>query len=461
MFNYFHQNKARYEKGQVAPILILAIVILIIMAMVTLNIHKVAIDKTNSANSVDAGALAAGSVMANVFNAIASADAEMYKSYWLFYASVSGSMLVAIACLLLASSAASVSIASATTAIGLAMPTPCAAIVPATLAGTKATAGAGWMGMVTGTIWSMIISVNAFWAAQYYFYLKLRDAAEEGRESAIEQGHRFNFSNSGTSGKLPEEAVEGSSWSKIRKDFSLFVDDIKHNNYYKFDWQDGQARQHFVDSTVTTDELDTFDIIVTVLPWAAVDALLIYALVKAYAAKAALVLAAALYAAPLPAVSAVVALTKACVGYLCCDPIFKPACCATWIAMSAAAILLLTAGISSATTAIGLIPGIIVALAAVWVGLLPLYGVPIRDNNGWLALPFIICWIDDIVHDRLLKVESNQSQEQGDLGLWKAEYPDIYSFSLVDFKGEGEITPPDTDLRFDASIIQTDVIGNQ
>lgn len=70
---------------------------------------------------------------------------------------------------------------------------------------------------------------------------------------------------------------------------------------------------------------------------------------------------------------------------------------------------------------------------------------------------FTICWIDDVVHNRLVKVTGTQHHEGADLGLWQTEYPDTTSFSIVNFRGFGSIFPPVP--RHDASIVSTDSYG--
>ena len=82
MFTFFHGNKYNYNKGQLTPYFIIVLVILIMMAMVTVNLGKVSLTKTDTANAADAGALAAGSVMANVFNQIAQANSQMEVSWY-------------------------------------------------------------------------------------------------------------------------------------------------------------------------------------------------------------------------------------------------------------------------------------------------------------------------------------------------------------------------------------------
>ncbi|MFZ2603281.1 MAG: pilus assembly protein TadG-related protein, partial [Candidatus Omnitrophota bacterium] len=143
MFIYFHNNKlSSNKKGQLAPIFIVVLVVLIIMTFVTVNLSKVAVFKTESSNAADAGGLAAGSVMANVFNGIAQSNSQMETYYWEFYATASvtftiatvyliNAHLAAIAAVPLATTAeatAASAMAEATSALGLACANPCAAI---------------------------------------------------------------------------------------------------------------------------------------------------------------------------------------------------------------------------------------------------------------------------------------------------------------------------------------------
>jgi len=85
MFIYFNENKLAYHKGQLAPFFIAFIIIIIIAALVTINIGKVAKTKTYSANAADAGVLAAASTMASAFNYIAVANSNMMVNYEYFF----------------------------------------------------------------------------------------------------------------------------------------------------------------------------------------------------------------------------------------------------------------------------------------------------------------------------------------------------------------------------------------
>ncbi|MCX5705556.1 MAG: hypothetical protein NTZ92_05840 [Candidatus Omnitrophica bacterium] len=63
MFRWFVEKKANYEKGQIFPLVIAALAVLIIMAMITANLGKLAIFKTDVSNAADAGALAGASIL--------------------------------------------------------------------------------------------------------------------------------------------------------------------------------------------------------------------------------------------------------------------------------------------------------------------------------------------------------------------------------------------------------------
>jgi len=112
------------------------------------------------------------------------------------------------------------------------------------------------------------------------------------------------------------------------------------------------------------------------------------------------------------------------------------------------------AGIIANAAAITTITPIYPLLAICWAGLLPGFVFP---DSGMMLL-FIPCWIQDINHNRLVEAETLQKHEGADLGLWKTQYPNTASYSIVNFEGHGKIHPPV--LRHDASIVETDTYNN-
>ncbi|MCD6539799.1 MAG: hypothetical protein J7K37_03765 [Candidatus Omnitrophica bacterium] len=62
MFVYFSKEKINYFKGQIAPFLIALIAIVVLLIMITVNIGKISMFKTDTSNAADAGALAGATV---------------------------------------------------------------------------------------------------------------------------------------------------------------------------------------------------------------------------------------------------------------------------------------------------------------------------------------------------------------------------------------------------------------
>lgn len=401
MFSYFHNHKLKYRKGQVAPFFIVIMVVIMIMALVTINIAKVALTKTESANAADAGALAAGSIMANVFNSIALRNAQLEFQYWTFFTSVSASFTVAVGSLAFALITGGTCLA-------------CSALAAADVA------------------WWAVLAISAavltFKVAQNLVLQIIRDKiAIKGRLSAIKAGHQFVFYNSGIGSKLKE--------GDQRDDFKSYMDtnfkaDTEYGKSYTYFWQDGQGRAHNVSSEVDVEEVNKFDMQTTLLPSAAVSAFLLdagFTIAAAYKTGFGLSLACG-------------------ASYCCCVP--SPAsavCCVDLGAAYLTAVPFLIAGIAE--------------LAVAWAGVSPTGEIIEDDSLGVLdavLAMYIYCWIDDIDHDRKVEVKTTQHHEGADLGLWQTTYPDTFSSSRVDFNGNGNgsIHPPK--LRHDASIEAVD-----
>lgn len=305
MFTYFHGHKLKYNKGQMAPFFIAVLVIIIIMGMVTVNLSKVALTKTESSNAADAGALAAGAVMATVFNSVAKANAQMEVDYQMFMATVS--VMFALATVILAHS------------LITACPLSCEAAVG--------------MSLVPMTIKAIGISTFAFGIGQALFYQTIRDIAKKGRESGIKIGHEFVFINSGIGVKLKEGAQ--------RDGFRDFINNqVDSAPTYAYSWQDGQGRQHNVTSYVGIDKVDTFDMQVAVLPSLAESALILLS--------------------GLMATWAVPNLASACVWELCCFGF--PVCCPPHETMCILSAIQIGAALVALTAAwAGLMPGTVIS----------------------------------------------------------------------------------------------------
>lgn len=77
----FQRAKTTLHRGQTSIFFLSIISVLIIITFVTVNIGKIARDKTNASNAADAGALAACSVMATGFNFVADRNQGTQKGH--------------------------------------------------------------------------------------------------------------------------------------------------------------------------------------------------------------------------------------------------------------------------------------------------------------------------------------------------------------------------------------------
>jgi hypothetical protein len=447
MFTFFHRNKYSYTKGQVTPYFIIILVVLIMLAMVTVNLGKVGLIKTDSANSADAGALASGSVMANLFNQIAQTNSQLYTDYWTFFALVSASAIIATVSLGLAIMDATAVTSLAPGVISTACTATCVAAVSAASALGLAHWAVTFMGMAIKSINSISLSVLAFIVAQGYFYAQIRRMAEKGRETAIKIGHQFVFINSGIGSKLKDDQ---------REDFSAFIKGLTgETDTLTYPWTDGQGRSHSVESKVDINPVDTFNLKVAIMPTFVELPLLALAVTNAYLANSDLDFGAFTWGLGTGT------LAGSCASFLCCNPVTGIACCTAWQASCVAATAELTTGSGAIGSSVTFMLIALVSIVAAVAGLLPVRLA--SDSDGSAVYSDIIAWIDDVDHDRKVRVDTKQRHGPADLGIWNMQYPDpVHSYSHVDFRGLGKITPPITpdDLRHDASIYETDGSGS-
>jgi len=262
MFIYFQQNKLRYEKGQLTPIFIVVIVILIIMAMLTVNLGKLGLIKTDTSNAADAGALAGGAYMANVFNAQAAANQVLINNHKLF---ADYEMPFLAFLIIMAAYSAAFSCAAQ----------PCSSHHPCCgSAKCKSDFGAASSGIT-----SAMLALAWFHFAQYETYKNMRKDAERGRDQAIELAYRYAFINSGIGNKL----ISGeppSSAEEMRGDENNYAETF--NDWVKggkvtggdYIWIDGQGRKHQVHVGVSTQGVGRYSLQYTLLPTIPLELLL-------------------------------------------------------------------------------------------------------------------------------------------------------------------------------------------
>jgi hypothetical protein len=235
------------------------------------------------------------------------------------------------------------------------------------------------------------------------------------------------------------------------------MDDIENTDTQTFTyrWEDNLGRAHWVRSRVDIDPLDDFQLQVTLLPIIAEVAVLdnMIALgaqiagMKFFYAVASILLKVA---------------CKCQMKFLACSPLCGPwnpgacACAAAalacWKVLCGAAKALLLPSIVLSIFQISTAVTLYTMLFTAWGGLRPAYTVSNKHPSS--AWPYIITWIDDVNHNRLVRTKVTQHQQGQDLGIWRMRYPDITSFTKTDFRGNGSIYP--VEMHHDASIVETD-----
>lgn len=394
----------------------------------------------------------------------------------------------------------------------MADPDPCGAINEAIQASTSSTAAQTTLTSTaipalvksTGEIETFItttiainVAITSFAVAQQFFYMEIRRMAEEGRKNSVKLAHQFVFKNSGTSGKLkqitddlPQDILdilkgqpENLDIRNYQEAFRLFLRYmVRDNAIYSYAWSDGQARPHSVTSAVGIDKADKFSLKTTAMPLPAEIGLLGTCTALAYNVQTNLATAQEEYgkaagqyeAAATQYQDAAATLQQACGKYICCQAGGPAAivCCPEWHALSAQAAGQIKGakkvlesgratqglGTTANTGAISTIFPIYPTMASAMAGLAP--GGTFTSSSSGDSSMFIICWIDDIVHNRKVKVDTLQTHGETrdaevSTNFWHSRYPPAASFSIVDFRGNGSIFPPNP--THDSSIIATDV----
>lgn len=201
MMLWFHRGRKR---GQVTPFLIAVIVILLITIMLTVNVGKVSMIKTSTANAADAGALAGASTYANTLNSIADTNSMMIANY---------------------------------------LSNQIAFLIPIGMCRW------GWR----------YAQYLAFVAMQATMFAMAWDNGNAGYKEARNLARQLAFSNAGideAKQRLPGETYE--AWLTRKSNFEEWMDDKRYerddNEPVTYSWEDSRRGQNSV--TVTTDGPD-------------------------------------------------------------------------------------------------------------------------------------------------------------------------------------------------------------
>jgi len=468
MFIKFSKQRNSYKKGQLTPFFIAIVVIILIASLITINVGKIALNKTYTANGSDAGALAGASVMASVFNNAAVANSEMIAAFDEFIMSVSISYTIALTSLITASVSSLISIAAAGAAELAVCPTPCLAKASIATAIKSLGVAIKAMALFATTTIAIMVSIVGFSVQQIFFYNIIRRMVKQGRDSAIDAGYSYLFSNSGISGRLKYYQREAfSNWLKSISGnmsgfdgiFNAFYSILQPLNFLStrfntfgliYHWKDGWDKHHLVHGFVRINPVDTYALQITILPYPAQIGLLTGAAAIAAAVGGQWTGVNAAYVIAQIAIIAVCTASKLCKTLP--FPTNLPAC-AAWaagcLAIEAALPIPIGVHMEANLLSIPLYP----MLASSWAGLIP--GASTISNSGFDAAWATIAWIDDIIHDRMVYVLTDQFHQGQDLGMWVERYPIPVSFTIANFQGRGRIFPPAP--FHDSTILFTDL----
>ena len=251
------QQECLLKKGQVSMFFLSIIVTMIVVTFVTVNIGKIAKDKTQTANSADSGALSGASVLAYAFNYVANANKkdktdalennydQFEKAYTKYINNINEHVTY---------HGKENSIVQAETGC---------CFFSYTMAGVLHE-----IDVVRKQAVNMRdVVVKGYQKEQDDFYKAIRERVhDDGQGSssdlyniALSTAAQFNFANSGTSPRLGK--INQKRYSQFLQ--SLSPGNVKSGEPKTFSWVDGAARAHMVTAIITIGEVHQYKVEVT------------------------------------------------------------------------------------------------------------------------------------------------------------------------------------------------------
>jgi len=274
-FAWFSENKQFKKRngvsGQITPFLLVVLVILLIAAIATINIGRVSLDKTCSANAADAGSLAAASIYATAFNNLAQANANMEDSFDIAYISnYEVTYLEAQDYMNEAIMYTLVAIALMESAIG-GYPTMCSVWGTGLRIAAIETAAA----LALEQAYQALLAFNycvqvmesiteSFHESQWKAFCNSVVSMDSAYESSYNSGFTYAFSNSCISSKLSDtQNDEFSLWMSSFTADSGSIDDwilAKPAKDGVYTWQDKVAQEHTVTVTLDLPKITSYEV---------------------------------------------------------------------------------------------------------------------------------------------------------------------------------------------------------
>ncbi len=236
-------------------------VILLVAAIATINIGRVSLDKTCSANAADAGSLAAASVWASAFNVLTEINKDQIKTwfdlnYWTYgqiYFEADSYLNEAIN-YSLAASAAAVAAAAVSS-----KPPICSAIwvfgiAAAVLDGTASALcfeASQSTAAFSVCIQFMQSLTDSFHEQQWKNYCDARSYMDDSYINARKTGLNYAFSNSCISSKLSDAQNDS---------FSAWMDGKGPYNDGTYSWEDKLSQPHTVSATLDLPNITSYEL---------------------------------------------------------------------------------------------------------------------------------------------------------------------------------------------------------
>lgn len=276
-FSWFTQHKQfkirSNLQGQIAPLLLVVLVILLIAAIATINIGRVSIDKTCSANAADAGSLAAASGYASAFNSLAQLNAMLEDNFDIAYASYTavyeeGNQYLTNAIMYALISAAATAAAAA---VGSSEPMPCvfwgqglavaALLMVAAVAALESSMNTAAYSIAASYMLSI---TDSFYESQLKAFCSDAAFMDGSYENAHNIGFTYAFTNSCIPPKLTSE--QSDLFNLWLGTVTTESGDVKNWLVYlpaaqgTYSWQDRLSQKHTVTASLDLPKITSYEV---------------------------------------------------------------------------------------------------------------------------------------------------------------------------------------------------------
>ncbi|MFA5275698.1 MAG: pilus assembly protein TadG-related protein [Candidatus Omnitrophota bacterium] len=265
-----HFQKGGDFRGQITPLLIVVIVVMVMAALVTVNIGRIALDKTYSSNASDACSLSAASHWASAFNYLAKYNERILESWYDMNFIAYETVLYPLAEQYLDMSIA----LSALAAVYVQLAGDFAAKDPPVRCKPYPAGLQGFIhyGIATGllfyayeqTMFFNYIAIrmksltDTFHEAQWRYYCDARDYMHDVYIASEKAGLSYAFTNSGIPAKLSKE--QSNEFSKWLTDEASWLSEEGPHNVGNYGWSDKLQGEHSVSVNLDLPDVISYEL---------------------------------------------------------------------------------------------------------------------------------------------------------------------------------------------------------